>query len=208
MAERVPCRECGAEILPATAEATGGVCMACKKGFRKDIESSKQFYAEQRKYDPVRELWLSLVRRVSKTEQGFNGLSRDERLYFAVSCLNGEIYNGGFHQFFAGNAGEFYAVVVDGLTELGATHSLVLLREAADLLFDGPVPPADLNARWDAMKHYPEDPSAPVLPWMDDLERINEGFCEDPDQLSDRLLAFAKESGLVAPFEKDPGEGA
>lgn len=204
MAERVPCRECGAEILPTTAAATGGVCMACKNGIRKDIESAKKFYAEQRKYDPVRELWLSLVRRVGKTELGFDGLTRDERLYFAVSCLDGEIYNGGFHQFFTNNAGEFYAVVVDGLTELGATHSLALLQEATELLFDGQVPPVDLNARWDAMKHYSEDPTAPVLPWMDELERINQDYCEDPDQLSDRLLAFAKDRGLVAPFEKDP----
>ena len=208
MVERVPCRECGEEILPTTAEATGGVCMACKKGFRKDIESAKKFYAEQRKYDPVRELWLSLVRRVSKSELGFGGLTKDERLYFAVSCLNGEIYNGGFHQFFTSNAGEFYALVVDGLIELGATQALALLQEATELLFGGQVPPVDLNERWDAMKHYSEDPTDPILPWMDELERINEAFCEDPDQLSDRLLAFAKERGLVEPFEREPGEGA
>lgn len=206
MAERVPCRECGAEILPTTAAATGGVCMACKKGFREDIESSKKFYEEQRKYDPVRELWLSLVRRVSKTELGFEGLTKDEQLYFAVSCLNGEIYNGGFHQFFSSNAGELYAVVIDGLIEVEATQSLALLREAAELLFDGQVPPLDLNERWDAMKHYPEDPGAPFLPWMDELERLNEAFCEDSDQLSDRLLAFAKARGLMAPFEKESGE--
>ena len=27
--QRVPCTRCGAEILPATAEKTGGVCMPC-----------------------------------------------------------------------------------------------------------------------------------------------------------------------------------
>lgn len=204
MSERVPCRECGAEILPATAAATGGVCMACKKGFRKDMESAKKFYAEQRKYDPVRELWLSLVRRVNKTELGFGGLTKDEQLYFAVSCLNGEIYNGGGHQFFSSNAGELHEVVVAGLIELGATRSLALLREATELLFDGQAPPVEINARWDAMKHYPEDPEAPILPWMDDLERISQAFCEDPDGLPERLLVFAKERGLVAPFEKDP----
>jgi len=31
---RVPCNTCGAEILEATAKATGGICMACKQGLR------------------------------------------------------------------------------------------------------------------------------------------------------------------------------
>ena len=32
--ERIPCLKCGAAILPATAERTGGVCMPCKKKSR------------------------------------------------------------------------------------------------------------------------------------------------------------------------------
>lgn len=35
MITRVPCQTCGAEILPATAQATGGICMACKQGIRR-----------------------------------------------------------------------------------------------------------------------------------------------------------------------------
>lgn len=35
MVTRVPCKSCGAEILPVTAEATGGICMACKQGIRR-----------------------------------------------------------------------------------------------------------------------------------------------------------------------------
>lgn len=31
-ATRIPCSECGAMILPATAERTGGICMMCKLG--------------------------------------------------------------------------------------------------------------------------------------------------------------------------------
>ena len=31
MTERVPCTSCGTSILPATANATGGVCMPCKQ---------------------------------------------------------------------------------------------------------------------------------------------------------------------------------
>ena len=48
MTQRIPCKRCGAEILPATAQATGGVCMACKNGIRKDIEKSKDYYRKER----------------------------------------------------------------------------------------------------------------------------------------------------------------
>ena len=35
MITRIPCNKCGSEILPTTAEATGGICMACKQGIRR-----------------------------------------------------------------------------------------------------------------------------------------------------------------------------
>jgi hypothetical protein len=58
MTQRIPCKECGAEILPTTAQATGGVCMACKNGIRKNIEKSKEYYRQEREkeaaYAPLR----------------------------------------------------------------------------------------------------------------------------------------------------------
>jgi len=58
MTQRVPCKKCGAEILPATAKATGGVCMACKNGIRKSLEKSKEYYRKEREkeaaYAPLR----------------------------------------------------------------------------------------------------------------------------------------------------------
>lgn len=89
MTQRVPCTECGAEILPATAAATGGVCMACKKGIRKDLENAKRYYAKQKEYDPYRELWSSLAKRNHKTEAGYEGFSADERLYFSATLVGG-----------------------------------------------------------------------------------------------------------------------
>ena len=82
--EKIPCDECGALILPATAEETGGVCMACKRGIRQNIEASKEFYRKQKEYDPFRALWLSLVARVHDGADGFEGLSEDEKIYRAI----------------------------------------------------------------------------------------------------------------------------
>jgi hypothetical protein len=43
---------------------------------------------------------MSIVQRVHDTTDGFAGLSETEKQSFAVSVLDGEIYNGGFDQFF------------------------------------------------------------------------------------------------------------
>lgn len=209
MTQRLPCRECGAEILPATAEATGGVCMACKQGIRQNIDASKKYYEAQRNYNPIRELWVSLVKRVHRTEDGFDGLNADEKIYYAVGCLDGEVYNGGMHQFFTNSSGALYSVVVDGLLELKAHKALRLLTSAANLLFDNGVP-EDRQARFDAIKDYPKDSTHPNPPWVDELESIDKQYWEDPDGLGERLESFARSRGLVAPFERnvDADQGA
>jgi len=205
MTNRVPCKECGAEILPATAEATGGVCMACKQGIREGIERSKEYYKEQRKYSPARALWSSLVDRVHNTSEGFEGLSDDEKTYYAVGVLDGEVYNGGMHQFFWNSSGGVYESVVDGLLELKAHQALRLVTTAAGLLFDGEVP-RDRETRCNTIKEYPDDSSAPMPDWADKIEEISSAYCDDPDGIGDRLDAFAKEKGLIEPFEKPPAE--
>ena len=205
MTQRVPCKECGAEILPTTATATGGVCMACKQGIRKTIEASKKYYEERRKYDPMRELWTSLVMRVHKTDEGFEGLTQDEKTYFAVGVLDGEIYNGGMDQYFWNSSGSLYSWAVDGLLELKAHKALRLLTDAAKLLFDGEVP-EDREARASAIRKLPEDKAVPIPEWAVRLEQIDREYCEDPDGLGARLEAFASERGLVQPFEKYPAE--
>jgi hypothetical protein len=51
--EKIPCTECGALILPTTAESTGGICMACKQGIRKSMDASRAYYESLKTYDPV-----------------------------------------------------------------------------------------------------------------------------------------------------------
>ena len=205
MTQRVPCRECGAEILPATAEATGGVCMACKQGIRKNIEVSKKYYEEQRKYNSLRELWTSLVKRVYETDDGFDSLTPDEQTYFALGVLDGEVYNGGMHQYFWNNSGAFYRSAMDGLLELKALEALRLLTEAAKLLFDDAVP-EDRETRCAMIKEYPDDPTVPTPEWAVALDRIDTEYCADPDRLGERLEEFARARGLVQPFEKEEAE--
>ena len=176
--------------------------MACKQGIRQDIERAKNFYEVQKKYDPYRELWKSLVHRVYKTDEGFGGLTSDEKVYFSVCVLDGEVYNGGIEQFFTNSSGALYNEAVSGLRLLEATHTLDLLFRAKKILFGDNDPSENREERWDAIRKYSEDNSEPPPDWAIALEEVEKAYVEDPDKLGVRLTHFAEEKGLVAPFMK------
>jgi hypothetical protein len=171
------CHVCNAEILATTAETTGGLCMPCKNGTRKRIEEGRRHHEERKKYDPWRELWTSLVKRAFAIEEGWRRFSEIERLYYSVSVLNGEVYNGGMHQFFANTSGELYGEALRGLETLGTEKSKCLLLNAASFFFDDAEPPIDRIARWDAMKQYPETIDRNALPdWCERIHAIDEAY--------------------------------
>lgn len=90
--------------------------MPCKHGNRENIDKSKEYYKKQKEYDLFRELWHSLVNRVYATddeEEGFNALTEDEKIYFAVGVLDGEVYNGGMLQFFSNSSGSLFQKVLN-----------------------------------------------------------------------------------------------
>ncbi|WP_448547683.1 DMP19 family protein [Thalassotalea fusca] len=202
MTEKVKCNTCDAMILPSTAERNGGLCMPCKQGNRESIESSKEFYRKQKEYDPFRELWTYLVDKVHSNDDNFYILSEEEQVYFAVGLLDGEVYNGGMHQFFGNSSGDLYDEVVNGLNTLGATNSLWLLRRATKVLFGNIKPSKDFYLRNNEMKQYPESDSAPTPDWSYELEKIDEEYWEDPDNISELLSNYAESSGLIKAFIK------
>jgi len=192
-------------ILPATAESTGGICMACKQGIRKRMDASRAYYESLKIYDPFRELWTSLVER-SSLDRSLANFSVQEKKYFAVTLLEGEVYNGGFDQFFSNTSGDYYSLAVDGLEELGALSSLSLVKEAADTIFGKRGPPADRTERWRIMEAKTRRLSEILTRYRQTsrLERLDKQFWEDPDQLGHRLSAYAEQQGLIAPFLKGP----
>ena len=133
MSEKVPCSKCGAPILMSTAHKTNGLCMLCKGGYRESIEARKREIHEERereRTDPYRRLWLSLIEQVHHSSTGFDGLSHPQKLYFAIGCLEGDVYNGGFHQYFFNDSGSYYAYAEEGLIAIGALQTCDLLNEA------------------------------------------------------------------------------
>jgi hypothetical protein len=179
--------------------------MACKQGIRKSMEASRAYYESLKQYDPLRELWRSLVKK-SSNDPGLSQFSIAEQRYFAVSLLEGEVYNGGFDQFFWNSSGDYYTLAVAGLEEIGASSSLVIVKKAAETVFGTSGPPADQARRCAIMGSKVRRLSEVSTRFRQAsrLERLDKEFCEDPDGLGKRLDAYAEDKGLVAPFLKDP----
>lgn len=182
------CPECGATMLAVTAARTGGLCMACKQGIRKHIESAKAYYQQQKLPDPFRDYWEDLVHRVHAAPDGFFRLSPPEQTYFSVCLLDGEVYNGGIIQFFLNSSGDYYAETLRGLEDLGAMRSHSLLITACREAFGADEPPRDTAARRETLQGS----------WRD-LDAIDREFWSDPDKLGDRLREYAIRENLVRP---------
>ena len=192
MIQRLPCNRCGELIHPDTAAKNDGLCMPCKGGYRENIEAGKKRREEEQLYlqSEERRYWEGLVKRVHDERIGLDGIARAEKTYYAVSCLIGEVYNGGFSQFFSNSSGSLCGLAIDGLMELEAETSTALLLRAKEAAFgDRPVP-ADQRARWDAMANTDASNA--------EMNRLDKLFYEDPDKLGERCATFAKAHDLYA----------
>lgn len=174
--------------------------MACKQGIRESIEESKEYYRKLKEYNPYRELWINLVKRES--ENGFDSLTKEEKIYFSVNIFDRELYNGGMDQFFWNSSGNFYAEVIEGLQILNAENSLSLLKQSAKILFGEINPPRDRSLRWKALKQNSERLNATNPNWSNELEKIDNKYYTDPDNMDELLTKFAENNGLVEPFKK------
>jgi hypothetical protein len=191
---KVACKKCGASIVQATADSTGGLCMPCKSGTRESIDAAKAYYQREReldKTDPMRLLWRDLVRRVYQTDLGYEGLSDAERKYFAVGLLGNEVYNGGFDQYFFNSSGSRYDDAERGLEEMGAIESLALLQRAKQALFGSTAVPTDTEKRRTILRRAPQS-------CTDQLDELDEVYWTDPDGLAGRLRAYAKRHCLLS----------
>ena len=191
MIQKVPCKNCGDVIHPDTAAKNDGLCMPCKGGYKQEIEDGKKRREQERQSLPSAERlhWLALVNRVHHG-LGFDALSAAEKTYFAVSCLVGEVHNGGFSQFFSNSSGALYGHALDGLMAMEAFRSAQLTLRAKALLFGSQAVPVDSKARNDLLPDF-ED-----LELEAELDSIDRLFWEDPDNLSERGEQFARQHGL------------
>ena len=191
MSEKIPCQECNTLILPSTAEKNEGLCMPCKNGIRANLERAKEYYQQERELDktcPFRAFWRDLVVRVHNKDQGFYTLRPEGQNYYAVNCLSGEVYNGGFIQYFDNSSGEHYAFAERGLIQMGASHSLNLLHQAKQAVFGEKPVPIDRDRRLAATDNQD---------LYSVLDKLDDEFYKDLDDLDAKLESYALDYGLV-----------
>ena len=171
--------------------------MPCKGGFRERIEEGKKRREREREYEnsAERKYWVALIDRIYKTPEGITGLSQPEKTYYAVSCLIGEVYNGGFDQYFSNSSGDLYGLALDGLFEFGAEKTACLLVQAKEVLFGVRPVPTDRFKRQKLMPTMGNDGSHPA--W-ERLDLLDKAFYADPDQLTEKCAAYAANHKLYA----------
>jgi Domain of unknown function (DUF4375) len=141
-----------------------------------------------------RSLWVSLVEQVYRSPAGFDGLSHPQRLYFAVGLLEGEVYNGGFEQYFSNDSGSYYTYAEEGLIELGAFQTLELLRQAKKVLFPHGSVPINATDRGRALlEGYLSTPT-----WRKKLDDLDNRYWANSENIALRLEGFARNHGLVS----------
>jgi hypothetical protein len=126
--------------------------MPCKRGFRKNLEEGRRRHEQWKEAranpSPSARHWRWLVEQVHRTPAGFDGLSEANKLYFAAVLLEGEIYNGGFYQYFHNSSGDYFAHAARGLEEMGAHECLRALDAAKEMFFGAENVPDSQAERW------------------------------------------------------------
>ena len=199
VSDKVPCSKCGVSILLSTAQKTNGLCMPCKGGYRESIEARKREIQEERereRTDPYRHLWLSLINQVYHSPAGFDGLSHPRKIYFAIGCLGGDVYNGGFHQYFFNDSGSYYAYAEEGLIAIGALRTCELLNEAKQVLFGSDAVPVNISERRKALQDLLKNESETAKS-NEKLADVDGRYYLDTEGIEARMKAFAGDRKLL-----------
>lgn len=178
LTEKVPCVECGKPVVVKFAQMKEGQCLQCSL-----------------KRNPFYLLYDKLIKRVHGPAGSFDALSENEKLYYTLSLFRNEINNGGFHQFFFNSSGSYYDLVERGLEMMDEQASLQLLRKAKGIVFPAAPVPRDTETRRDLMPIADPDDAQPM--WARRLDELDQRFYANPDTLTPKLKAFARERGLV-----------
>ena len=165
--------------------------MPCKSGTRKNIEAGIRYHEERKKTEASTAAvhWRWLVQQVHASASGFDGLSDENKLYYAVGLLQGDVFNGGFDQYFHNSSADYCLYATRGLELMEAMKSRALLDAVRKLLFgDGRVP-ATRTERFAMIGQLAEAPEA-------QLTELDQQFWKDPDALGDLMAKYATKHGI------------
>jgi len=207
--EKIPCKKCGEKALHATIQKTGGYCMPCFKGSNKksfwqrseDIavrmglmqdsdrvndvkipertevdslgsvegesygQSIGEILSDRGKVDDyllVCRIDGLLMEKENKT--GFNSFTEHEKAFFVVGDMIRQLDSGGFGTYFY-NTGHLAHLLINSLVKIGSKEC----KEIAE----------------SAISKYGKTPSSNYDEMLDELDKITNGFNDNPWEKQD-----------------------
>jgi len=136
-----------------------------------------------------REFWRTLE------ERGVTALSRLQRDALCVMNFQGEVNNGGIHQYFYNSSGDFAKETPDVFRRIGAEPAARILEEA-NALFGPDGPSTERNARQHALLAFPK----PVEQRIDTLTKAFYAAEDEGMSLADLFDTYVlsqRETGSV-----------
>jgi hypothetical protein len=127
--------------------------------------------------DRLNELWLPVTNRFLR--DGLEGLRPEERCFFLVFSMVGEMANGGFRGYFASSTGHFAPLAAETLRALGCARAETALRQAMSA-FPGSAPQEDWEARQAVLDNLGQDA-------LEHWQKLSEIFREEEDEVLQRL---------------------
>ena len=103
-----------------------------------------------------------------------------------IEALEGEVNNGGFHQYFYNSAGDHAMETIQALETIGALAMAGIVKRAADK-FPGGTPPKDRFIRQDLLSQNFSD--------EDVFEELDREFFGYPDDLTVLLAKYRSSKG-------------
>ncbi len=203
MIQKVPCRKCGAMILPVTAERTGGLCMVCKMGRTRrqsepSVESTYWSHIEAA-YQRFNSSEADVVR--ADRLMQFPDYVRD--LVVVHSFLQ-EMENGGIEQYFLNPDGAFALETAEGFANMGLERTSDELRKCCARF--GPPYPRDISRREVILCQITgaTDPCDAMRaePFKEEEEAIE----AEVRQIVARMNAYAEQGGANNSPEATPGQ--
>lgn len=113
-------------------------------------------------------------------------LTEPQKQFYYNQCLEREINNGGFNQYFINSSGDFAHQTIQSLTAIGATTTADILKKAIDQFPDKKVP-QDRDKRVEIVERIEETANEV---W----EELDQKFFEYADGLNTLNLNFVRQN--------------
>ena len=136
---------------------------------------------------------VDLVSEKCQNGENLDALSGAEKSFYFNQCVEIEVNNGGFDQFFFNTSGNYAHETVQGLKDIGAEHTANIVQEAINIFPDATVP-KDRVARWDVMEKISEQNE---YAWS----KLDTQFYEYVDDLNSLNLEFVRKN--IGDFQLD-----